>query len=73
MPVFLTVEDVMKALRRGDDTIYRWLQEGRFPNARKLNDGGWLIPEPDVVAFLAQQPKATDLLSVPSKSKSRSK
>jgi hypothetical protein len=47
----LTVQEVAHILRRKIGRIYAYLEEGAFPNARKLN-GGWLIPELDVTASL---------------------
>ena len=51
MPKFLTVQEVADILRRSTDTIYRWILDGDFPNAKKVKDG-YLIPEADVFSIL---------------------
>ena len=52
MPTFLVPEEVRVIFRKKTTkTIYRWLWEGKFPDARKVRRN-WLIPEVDVEKFL---------------------
>jgi len=52
VPEYRTVREVMEALRwKSQDTVYRHIEAGDFPGARKRG-GGWLIPEDDVTHYL---------------------
>lgn len=41
-------------------TIYRHLQSDKFPNARRIGDRKWIIPEPDVIDYLGYDPTVED-------------
>ncbi len=48
MQKFMTVKEVAVTFRRSQDTIYRWISEGKiFDNVIKMKDG-YLIPESEV-------------------------
>jgi len=48
MPKYLTTEEVQRLFRKKSrKTIYRWIEEGKFPHARKMNKE-YLIPQVDV-------------------------
>ena len=52
----LTCGQVAKLLGVSKGTINRWVKEGHFPNAWRINphlQSGWRIPESDVDAFIA--------------------
>lgn len=51
----LTVDQVAKELIRGDSTVRGWCKAGLFPNAYRLRDREWRIPEADLLAFLARE------------------
>lgn len=45
----LTVPEVAEQLDVAPDTILQWIEQGRFPNARKESGVvGWRVPRPDV-------------------------
>ena len=49
----LTTREVARKLRASADTVRRMCEEGRFPGAHRLREGGrWRIPRADVEAFL---------------------
>lgn len=50
-PRFLTVKEAADRIRRSEDTIYRRLAAGRYPNAKREGDD-YLIPEHDLLASL---------------------
>lgn len=57
MPNFLVPEEVREIFRKKTiKTIYRWIEEGKFPHAMKV-ERNWLIPEEDVTNRL----KALDM------------
>lgn len=48
MQKFMTVKEVAAVFRRSQDTIYRWIFEGKtFQSVVKVKDG-YLIPESEV-------------------------
>ncbi len=48
-----TVKDVAAYLKRATRTIYRYIEEGRFPHAFQPRRGsGWLIPQRDLDKLL---------------------
>ena len=54
MPTYLVPEEVRVIFRKKSIlTIYRWLWERKFPNAKKV-ERSWLIPEEDVAERLKE-------------------
>ena len=55
----LRISEVKELVGLSRSTIYRGMQEGSFPQARKISARavGWW--KPDVDAYLAARPKAT--------------
>lgn len=47
----LTVQEVAERLGVGRSTVNKYIREGRFPNAYRVNPRLWLIPESDLVGF----------------------
>ena len=62
MPVFLTVFEVAKIVKRKPRTVRRWMLQGVFPTARKIKNRDWLIPEPDLNRFLLTGQSPADFL-----------
>jgi len=59
IPPFSTVEELAERYDAGLRTVYRWLADGRFPNAYREYHAGsspWLIPARDVRAFVRPVP-----------------
>jgi excisionase family DNA binding protein len=54
---WLTVEDVVRRLKKSPTTVRRILKRGHFPGARKMG-GEWRIPEKAVRAYEASCPSA---------------
>lgn len=50
----LVVDEVASILRRKPYTIRTWINNGKFPNAKKVG-GIWLIPSADVQQLLGDQ------------------
>lgn len=42
------LDDVARLLGRDRDTVARWLEEGRFPDAYRTPEGWWRVPLADV-------------------------
>lgn len=54
MQKFMTVKEVAAIFRRSQDTIYRWISEGKtFQNVIKVRDG-YLIPELEVKRIIEE-------------------
>lgn len=54
MQKFMTVKEVAIVFRRSQDTIYRWLADGKtFNKVVKVKDG-YLIPEEDVKRMIEE-------------------
>lgn len=67
LPKQYTVDQVAEYFHRDEQTIRRWISEGKFPNAYKVSDG-WFILEVDVKRLVKQlQSKSTD--SMPGRAK----
>lgn len=47
----LTTRETAERMNAKIDTVRKWLNRRRFPNARKIN-GAWSIPEGDIDALL---------------------
>lgn len=54
---FLTVEEAAKRIRVHPQTIYVWLQDGKFPGT-KIN-GVWRICKSDIDAFFEKEKGST--------------
>lgn len=54
MPKLYTVESLAEHFSKHTKTIRMWIEEGLFPNARKIK-GGWYVPESDVTALFTKQ------------------
>lgn len=55
----LTVREAAARLNLTKRTIFRWLEDGRFPNARKIPGrlgGEWRIPAADLDALEPEPP-----------------
>lgn len=62
--ILLRPGEVAKRLALTGPTVSRLAQEGRFPGAFKLTDGGhWRIPESAVEQFINERQAAADRLS----------
>ena len=53
LPKQYTVEQVAEYFHRDEQTIRRWISEGKFPHAYKVSDG-WFILERDVKRLVKQ-------------------
>ena len=53
--IYLTVEEVAKQLRVSQDTVRRWIREGRLPTIDLI--GQYRIKREDYEKFLAQRRK----------------
>jgi excisionase family DNA binding protein len=56
----LSIKDVADRLGRTKRTIFRWLEDGRFPNAYKIpgrQGGEWRIPPDDLLTLEIGPPK----------------
>lgn len=53
--VYLTVEEIAKQLRVSQDTVRRWIREGRLPAIDLI--GQYRIKREDYEKFLAQRRK----------------
>ena len=52
LPKYLTTEEVQKFFRKKSRrTIYNWINQGKFPNAKKIGKE-FLIPETDVLEIV---------------------
>jgi len=50
----MSIREVAEQFQVDHSTVYRWVQQGHFPNAHKAGPGltsPYRIPEEDVVAF----------------------
>lgn len=45
-------------------TIYRHLAADKFPNARRIGDRKWIIPEDDVANYLGFDPRQEEAVIV---------
>jgi len=67
----LTCAQVAKMLGVSKQSINRWVKEGHFPNAWRINprlQSGWRIPKSDVDAFIALRRAQRGYFYVPPKS-----
>lgn len=56
LPKQYTVAQVAEYFHRDEQTIRRWIADGRFPHAYKVSDG-WFILEGDVKRLVRQLQK----------------
>ena len=49
----MTVAEVAERLKMTPTTVYRWIEAGHFPGAKKTPTGLWRIPEAVVESILA--------------------
>lgn len=45
-------------------TIYRHLNEDKFPSARRIGNRKWIIPEEDVIEYLGYDPSQENAIIV---------
>lgn len=53
MEEFLTPEDIAKTLKKSEDTITRWLRQGKLPGYK--TEGTWIINKADFEEWLAKR------------------
>lgn len=63
-PVDMSISDVADRLGVSHVTAWRWVQQGAFPNAYRLNpmadQSQWRIPEEDVIALEEKRKERQD-------------
>ena len=55
----LTVAEIAKQLDRDRSTVLRWIQSGKFPNARLEKSrtlSYWVVPASDIAGFIKPIP-----------------
>jgi excisionase family DNA binding protein len=54
---FLTVSEVAERLRVGQESVRRWLRQGKLRGVRTgAMRGGWRVPEPEFERFKREGP-----------------
>lgn len=49
---FLTIKEVKERIPKGTSTIYRWMEEGRFPRAHSIGPGSVAWLEREIVEWM---------------------
>jgi hypothetical protein len=62
--IFYTPQTVSKLAGCVIQTVYRHLEHGKFPNARRIGLRKWIIPKEDVVYYLGYDPDETEVLII---------
>jgi len=53
MEEFLTPEEIAKVLRKSEDTVTRWLRQGKIPGYKA--EGTWVVNKKDFDTWLASR------------------
>ncbi len=53
MEEFITPEEIAKTLRKSEDTVTRWLRQGKIPGYKA--EGTWVVSKKDFDDWLAKR------------------
>ena len=60
---YLNIDDIIKSLRINEDTLGKWIKEGKFPQPLRINDRTTLWSYALIENWLAQQHKTEELIN----------
>jgi len=53
MEEFITPEEIARTLRKSEDTVTRWLRQGKIPGYKA--EGTWVVSKKDFESWMAQR------------------
>ena len=60
---YLNISDITKSLRIDEDTLRRWIKDGKFPRPLRINDRTTLWSYALIENWIAQQYKTEELIN----------
>ena len=60
---YLNIDDIIKSLRINEDTLGKWIKEGKFPRPSRINDRTTLWSYALIENWIAQQLKTEELFN----------
>ena len=60
---YLNIDDITNSLKINEDTLMRWIKEGKFPQPLRINDRTTLWSYALIENWIAQQHKTEDLIN----------
>ena len=60
---YLNIDDITNSLKINEDTLMRWIKEGKFPQPLRINDRTTLWSYALIENWIAQQHKTEELIN----------
>ena len=60
---YLNIEDITNSLKVNEDTLMKWIREGKFPRPLRINDRTTLWSYALIENWVAQQHKTEELIN----------
>ena len=60
---YLNINDITNSLRINEDTLMKWIKEGKFPRPLRVNDRTTLWSYALIENWIAQQHKTEELMN----------
>ena len=60
---YLNIDDITNSLKINEDTLMKWIKEGKFPRPLRINDRTTLWSYALIENWIAQQHKTEDLIN----------
>jgi predicted DNA-binding transcriptional regulator AlpA len=60
---YLNIEDITNSLKISEDTLSKWIKEGKFPRPLRMNDRTTLWSYALIENWIAQQHKTEELIN----------
>ena len=60
---YLNIEDITNSLKVNEDTLMKWIKEGKFPRPLRINDRATLWSYALIENWVAQQHKREELIN----------
>ena len=60
---YLNIDDITKSLRINEDTLRKWIKEGKFPSPLRINDRTTLWSYALIENWIAQKHKTEELIN----------
>jgi len=60
---YLNIDDITNSLKINEDTLMRWIKEGKFPQPLRIKDRTTLWSYALIENWIAQQHKTEDLIN----------
>ena len=60
---YLNIDDITNSLKINEDTLMKWIKEGKFPQPLRINDRTTLWSYAMIENWIAQQHKTEELIN----------